>query len=153
MGLFYFTLMEIGNWVDADQSTGRLLKVPNGIVITEGVANYSRGLPYVWNEIPIMLTGDSDWKSAKTLLQSIAEKHTENLNAAQKKDFRKKAGAYVISPILTPTVYTSLEEKGILLTIRHLCEPRHRRNIEEDICENILETFLLHSNINLLYRA
>ena len=153
MGFFYFTLMEIGQWVDADQSTGRLLKVPNGIVITEGVANYSRGLPYVWNEIPVMITGDSNWKSAKSLLLSITEKHSETLSDSQKRAFREKAEAYVISPTLTPTVYTSIEEKGILLTIRHLCEPRLRRNIEENISENILEVFRQHSDINLLYRA
>src|SRR5262245_56307722 len=29
--LFQFTLNEIGNWVDADQSTGRIVHVPNGI--------------------------------------------------------------------------------------------------------------------------
>ena len=150
MGFFYFTLMEIGQWVGGDQSTGRLLKVPNGIVITEGVANYSRGLPFVWNEIRVMLTGDSDWKSAKDLLQSISEKHSATLNAAQQKAFREKAKAYVIAPTLTPTVYTSIEEKGILLTIRHLCDPRHRRNIEEKISENILEAFHQHSDINLL---
>jgi small-conductance mechanosensitive channel len=28
--VFQFSLLEIGNWVDADQSTGRILQVPNG---------------------------------------------------------------------------------------------------------------------------
>jgi small-conductance mechanosensitive channel len=27
--LFQFTLLEIGNWVDADQSTGRIIHIPN----------------------------------------------------------------------------------------------------------------------------
>ncbi|MFH1566425.1 MAG: mechanosensitive ion channel domain-containing protein, partial [Gemmatimonadota bacterium] len=38
--IFQFTLMEIGNWVDADQSTGRVIHVPNGIVFTQVQANY-----------------------------------------------------------------------------------------------------------------
>jgi small-conductance mechanosensitive channel len=33
--IFQFTLMEIGGWVDADQSTGRVIHIPNGKVFTE----------------------------------------------------------------------------------------------------------------------
>ena len=39
--LFQFTLNEIGNWVQADQSTGRIIHIPNGKVLTEVIANYS----------------------------------------------------------------------------------------------------------------
>jgi small-conductance mechanosensitive channel len=37
--IFQFSLMEIGNWVEADQATGRLIHVPNGLVFTNGQAN------------------------------------------------------------------------------------------------------------------
>ena len=40
--IFQFTLMEIGNWVHADQSTGRIIHVPNGRVFTDALANYSK---------------------------------------------------------------------------------------------------------------
>jgi small-conductance mechanosensitive channel len=39
--LFRFSLMEIGGWVDAEQSTGRLVHVPNGLVFNTEVANYT----------------------------------------------------------------------------------------------------------------
>ena len=42
---------------------------------------------------------------------------------------------------LEPTVYTKVEESGVELTIRHLCKPRDRRDIEEDIWETILKEF------------
>src|SRR3989442_7605528 len=50
--LFQFTLNEIGNWVQADQSTGRIIHIPNGKVLTEVIANYSEGVQYIWHEIP-----------------------------------------------------------------------------------------------------
>lgn len=37
--IFQFTLMEIGNWVAAEQSTGRVIHVPNGKVFRETQAN------------------------------------------------------------------------------------------------------------------
>ncbi len=64
---FQFTLMEIGNWVDADQSTGRIIHIPNGKVFTDALANYSKGFQYIWNEIPVLITFESNWKKAKNI--------------------------------------------------------------------------------------
>src|SRR5213080_3310292 len=44
LGLFQFTLNEIGAWVQADQSTGRIIHVPNGKIFTDPVANYNKDL-------------------------------------------------------------------------------------------------------------
>ena len=46
--IFQFTLMEIGNWVEADQSTGRIIHVPNGSIFITPLANYTHGFPYIW---------------------------------------------------------------------------------------------------------
>lgn len=59
--LFQFSLNEIGNWVDADQSTGRIIHIPNGFVFTEPQANYTAGFQYIWSEIPVLVTFESDW--------------------------------------------------------------------------------------------
>ena len=72
---FNFQLNEIGNWVDADQSTGRIIHIPNGIVFTEPQANYTAGFQYIWNEIPVLVTFESDWKKAKQLLTDIVNHH------------------------------------------------------------------------------
>src|SRR5437660_5231484 len=66
--LFQFTLNEIGNWVDADQSTGRIVHIPNGKILTEVIANYGEGFQYIWNELPVVVTFESDWEKAKKLL-------------------------------------------------------------------------------------
>ena len=42
--LFRFSLIEVGGWVDADQSTFRLLHIPNGRVFTEDGGQLHRGL-------------------------------------------------------------------------------------------------------------
>src|SRR6059036_1316243 len=62
LGLFQFTLNEIGAWVQADQSSGRIIHVPNGKVFTDPVANYNKGFRYIWNEVPVVVTFESDWR-------------------------------------------------------------------------------------------
>ena len=49
--LFQFSLIEIGNWVDADQSTGRIIHIPNGWVFKQTTANYTAGFKFIWDEI------------------------------------------------------------------------------------------------------
>jgi small-conductance mechanosensitive channel len=78
--IFQFTLMEIGNWVEADQSTGRIIHIPNGKIFTEPLANYHKGFQYIWNEIPVLITFESNWEKAKAILQQIAAKHAEHLS-------------------------------------------------------------------------
>lgn len=45
--IFQFSLLEIGNWVDADQSTGRIIHIPNSKVFTETLANYYTGFDHL----------------------------------------------------------------------------------------------------------
>src|SRR5260221_3438730 len=66
--LFQFTLLEVGNWVRADQSTGRVIHVPNGWVFRHATANFNRGIDHIWNELPVTITFESDWRLAKKVL-------------------------------------------------------------------------------------
>ena len=52
---------------------------------------------------------------------------------------------------LTSTVYTSVKDSGILLTIRYLCEPRQRRDSTQSIWESILHAFEKQADIDLAY--
>lgn len=150
--IFQFTLMEIGNWVDADQSTGRVIKIPNGKVFTEMLANYSKGFRYIWNEIPVLITFESNWKKGKEILTEIAKKNAEHLTEkAAKRVKEASAQMMVFYTTLTPIVYTSIKDCGVLLTIRYLCKPRERRGSEERMWEDILTHFAKCDDIDFAY--
>lgn len=150
LGIFQFTLLEIRNWVDADQSTGRVVRVPNGRIFNENVANFESGFHYIWNEIPVALTLDSNWEAARKILQEIADKHAEHLGGLAEERVKEASRRYMIYySNLTPTVYLSVREKGVLLTMRYLCEPRLRRNSENSIWEDILNAFAAREDIHI----
>ena len=151
--LFMFSVMEIGNWVDADQSTGRVIHVPNGNVFQYPLINYSQGFEYIWNEIGVLVTFESDWKKAKKILTRIAENHhNENMSQSAEKKLKRAAKKYMIFySKLTPIVYTSVKDSGVMLTIRHLCNPRERRTMTHNLWEEILTEFEKEKNINLAY--
>jgi small-conductance mechanosensitive channel len=150
--LFKFSLVEIGNWVDADQSTGRMIHLPNSLVLSEVIANYTRGFEFIWNEIPVLVTFESDWRKAKTILAEVTEKHAAHLTKDAEKRIKEASTRYMIFfKTLTPTVYTSVRDSGVLLTIRYLTEPRRRRSSEQLIWEEILTEFAKHKNIDFAY--
>jgi small-conductance mechanosensitive channel len=150
--LFQFSLVEIGNWVDADQSTGRIIHVPNSLVLKMPLANSHIGFEYIWNEVEILVTFESDWKKAKELLLEIAKENAESMSHGAQAQIRRAARKYlIVAGKLTPTVYTSVKDSGVMLTIRYLVDPRQRRGSEQKMWEDILDAFARESNIDLAY--
>ena len=149
---FQFTLLEIGNWVEADQATGRVVHVPNGKLFTEPLVNFNQGLEYIWNEIPVSVTFESDWRKARKILEKIAEKHGQTLSDDEERRVLSGVRRFMIHfSTLKPIVYTSVVEYGVRLTIRYVCDPRQRRGSAEKIWEDILTEFARHDDIVYAY--
>ena len=150
--LFQFSVIEIGNWVDADQSSGRIIHVPNSKVLRDPLANYHIGFEYIWHEIPVLITFESDWQKTKKILGEIVNRTAEHLTKDAEKQVRKAAEKYLVFyEKLSPIVYTTVKDSGVLLTIRFLVDPRQRRKTEQEIWEAILLKFETESSIDLAY--
>ena len=152
VNFFKFTLMEVGHWGEGEQSSGRIIHIPNGKVFTDILANYSKGFKYIWNEIPIMITFESNWKDAKGILGKISKKHSANISKAASKKFKENSELFMVyKPDFNPQVYTRVEDSGILLTIRYLCNPRKRRITSQLIWEDVLNAFSKKTDIDFAY--
>jgi len=149
---FQFSIMEIGKWVDAEQSTGRVIHVSNGQVFTESLINYSQGFQFIWEEIPILITFESNWEKAKSILFNIVNKHAEQLGKGAEKQIKEASKKYMIFyNILTPIVYTSVKDSGVMLTMRYLVQPQKRRGTSQTIWEDILKEFAECTDIDFAY--
>ncbi|MEZ4930834.1 MAG: mechanosensitive ion channel family protein [Saprospiraceae bacterium] len=152
ISFFEFTLLEIKNWVKADQSTGRIIHVPNGLLFTQPVMNYNQAMNYIWNEIPVMVTFESNWQKAKQILLDVEESKLKSLiNEAEENLDKAKRKYYVHYNNLTPTVYTTIKENGVMLTLRYLCHPKMRRSSEQLAIEEILLQFVKCPDIHFAY--
>ena len=144
--------MEVGNWVDADQSTGRLVHVPNGVLFTQQVANYTEGFEYIWHEIPVLITFESDRDAARHIIEEALTEHAVDIEGRAGRRIRETARSYHIKVgTLTPTVYLTVRDSGVLLTARVLVDPRTKRDVEQRIWTHILNAFDTNPNIDLAY--
>ena len=150
--LFQTYMLECGNWVHADQSTGRIIMVPNSAIFRQPTASYTRSFEHIWDEIEVLVTFESDWKRAKAILQEIAETHAEHLSEGAREQIRRAAEKHMIFfNKLTPIVYTTVGPSGILLTVRFLTRARGRRGAAQNIWEAILDAFDAEPRIELAY--
>lgn len=150
--IFQFTMAEIGNWVDSDQSTGRIIHIPNGWVFNHSTANYSQGFDFIWNELPITVTFESNWEKAKKILTAVVKEHSRVPTHQAEAEVHKAARRFMIYyQHLTPIVWTSVAESGVILTVRYICKPRARRSSETKIWEDVLRNFGDADDIDFAY--
>ena len=150
--IFEFTILEIGNWVQADQSTGRVLHIPNGLLLKEPLANSSKGFEYIWDELKIHITFESNWRKAKQILHDIAYKYAAPLSTNAAENVRQATSRYmIVYRNLTPIIYLKGEQNGIVLSVRYLCLPRRRRSSKQILWEQILTEFAKQPDIEYAY--
>ncbi|MHC1750082.1 MAG: mechanosensitive ion channel family protein [Cellulosilyticaceae bacterium] len=151
IGFLQFSVLEVGNRNCGEQSTGRIVNIPNMQILSLPLANYEKGFEYIWNEINISVDLESDWEQAKELIYSIVNECTSEVTETAKNQIQEAGKKYLIYySNLTPIVYTKVETGKIVLTVRYLCEPRKVRTTEHMLWEAILRAFSEDDRIVLI---
>jgi small-conductance mechanosensitive channel len=143
ISLMRTTIMEIGEWVGADQYTGRLVDVANRIVFSEPVVNYTESWPYIWDEIMIPVTYASDWQRAAEIMLAHGQEYSASIHAPARTAFaeaRRRYPALREMPV-APSVYTVMTDNWIELTIRYVVDPRERRGVKAELHRDLLQHF------------
>jgi small-conductance mechanosensitive channel len=139
IGILNTTMMEIRGWVSGDQPSGRLVMVPNGFVLNHSFYNYTRDHSFVWDEIAIPLTYESDWRRAKEIVLSIIRKETHEMTEQAEVEIEKIGERYYLPrKVVEPSVYITLTDNWITLDARYVSDARNRRILRSRLNELIL---------------
>lgn len=150
--IFKFRVVEIGNWVHAEQSTGRIIHIPNYKIFTDPLANYTLGFDYIWNEIRVLVPFESDWKKAKKIMYEVLHGLADDLSIDMQQQIRKASRKYMVYyNNLNPIIYTDVTDSGVRLTMRFICKPKERRVIDEKIWEALLDRFNEEPDVDFGY--
>ena len=150
IGILYTTLLETNEWVQGDQATGRLSTIPNSVVLSATVNNYTRDHPYIWDELSIPITYDSDWKEAISMISAIVEKETEEVTTKAETSVSALKDKYYLPPkAIEPTLFLTLTDNWISLNIRYITEVRERRIIRGSLNKKLLEELEKSDNIKI----
>ena len=147
-----FELLEIGDRINGEQSTGRIVHVPNSIIFSYPLKNYVKAFKYIWNEITVKINLDSDVKRTKRILYKIVKKNSVIKEIPEKMETQvndASADYRIYFNNLDPIIYTSIVEEHIELYIRYLVHPKKARDVENFIWLDILKEYKNNNNIKL----
>ncbi len=153
ISMFQTLVIEIkGPLVFAYQTSGRILHLPNSSFLTQPLANFDKGFQYIWIEIPVAVTFESNWKSAKDLFSEIAHRHSIEVSQKVRREFQETSKQFLVHfSNLEAGVFTTVIDFGVNLTLRLLCRPRTIRDVQQRVWEDVLSTLAEHDDIDLAY--
>lgn len=151
IGVFYTTLMEMREWVAADQATGRLTVVPNGHVLSGYVSNYTKDHGFIWDEISIPLTYDSNWKEAHDMFLKIFKEETSTAIKAAEQGLSKLKDKYYVTQkrYLEPDIFIQLTDNWIAFNIRYITSVEERRATHSRLNRKLLEVVEKLENVRI----
>ena len=140
IGILRTTLMELGQWVDADIYNGRIVRIANSFVFKEPVFNYSADFPFLWDELKVPIRYGSDWKFAREMLVAVANQVVGDYATQSTEAWRKVARKYLIEEArVAPMVTLKADENWIEFTLRYVVDYRKRRTTKDELFALILE--------------
>ncbi len=142
IGILRTTIMEIGEWVDGDLYTGRIVRIANSFVFKEPVFNYSGDFPFLWDEITVPVRNGSDWKEARAIIETaLADTVGKYVPEAETWWPRLVIAFKLEEASLVPTVFMRVTDNWIEFTGRYVVDYRKRRTTRDEIFTRVLNDF------------
>lgn len=114
--------------------------IPNGIILSSNINNYTRDHPYIWDEITFPLDYKSDSDYTYDRLMKIVTQETKEAAENASKSIEKLGEKYYLGDNKTePTVNFALTATEISVRIRYTVETRQRGAVKHKISNQILQ--------------
>ncbi|MFW6434770.1 MAG: mechanosensitive ion channel family protein [Halovenus sp.] len=145
---FVTTLWEIGgDLVTSNQPSGRVITLPNSVVLSAHVYNYSyREFPHVWNELTVQVAYETDLEFARQLMIDEADDYLGDEMELAIERYRKRLAETPVELEVgeRPTVNVTQSESWVKLTLRYLVHPRRGQRVRNELYERILDRMNEH---------
>lgn len=134
------TVMETGSWVSRDLYSGRVVRIPNSYVLKGLVFNYSQGFRFVWDEIKVLLTTNSDQHLAREVLLRVAKEIVAGYMAEAERSWKKVADNFRLeNPRLEPSVSLVVNGGSLEFTLSYIVDYTNRTSMKDRLFTQIVE--------------
>ena len=145
VGYLDTTLWEFGGeYLSTDHPSGRVIKFPNSLVLSEPVFSYSWPLfPYIWNELSFYVAYESDLGRVAEILREVAGRTVGEEMRERVRVFREILAGTPVDELEVreePAVFFRVHANTwIEANVRYLVEPRSAGRVKTDILAAALE--------------
>jgi small-conductance mechanosensitive channel len=140
IGLLRTTIMETGNWVSKDLYNGRIVRVPNNIVLKVPVFNYSQGFQFIWDEIKVLFTTSSDSHLAREMLLQAAREAIGDYIVEAQASWKVMSDYYRgANPPLEPTVALAVTAGSLEFSVSYVVDYNKRTAMQDKLFSRIVQ--------------
>jgi small-conductance mechanosensitive channel len=140
VGFFYTRMMEVGNWISADQNSGRIIQFSNSMIFGNAVFNYTQNFGYIWDELELPLTYDSNIQAASEILLEVGGQYTDDFLKGAQTELRRMQRYFIIPNVeVKPAVYIEINSNWVSLKMRYIVDPRKRRDAKNYIWREVFQ--------------
>jgi small-conductance mechanosensitive channel len=152
IGVLKTTVLEVGNLVYGRQSTGRLVTIPNYRLLSENVHFQGTTNPWLWQEVRVTITFESNWQRAEEVLRQAGEEMHAELAPQLGAGFHRLEQRYAFKyGTLTPIVYLMISGTGVEMTLRFLTAVRRHRGSIDRVSRRILTLLSQEPSVELAH--
>jgi small-conductance mechanosensitive channel len=134
------TLLETGNWVSKDLYNGRIARIPNSLILKGPVFNYTHGFRFVWDEIKVPLTAQSDHRFAREMLLRVAEETVAHFLIEAGSAWKQITDNFrITNPRLEPIVALVVNGGCLEFTVSYIVDYTERTVMKDRLFTKIAE--------------
>jgi small-conductance mechanosensitive channel len=140
IGLLRTTIMETGSWVSKDLYNGRIVRVPNNIVLKVPVFNYSQGFQFIWDEIKVLFTTTTDCQLAREMLLRVARESIGEYITEAQTSWKVMSDYYRgANPPLEPTVTLAVTAGSLEFSVSYVVDYNKRTAMQDKLFAKIVQ--------------
>ena len=134
--LTHIVLNQVGGTIGGEEKSGRGVLIPNATLFQQIIYNYAFETKYLLDEVPVMITYESDVAAATRILLDAARQVTADIVAETGNE---------------PFTRLELADWGIRIRLRYHTVATDRQRISSDIVALILDGFENDSKVEFCY--
>ena len=134
--LTHVILDQVGGTIVGEERSGRSILIPNAILFSQTITNYTFEVEYIMSEVPVRITFQSDWEAAEEILVGAAKQVTANTIEITGEE---------------PYIRAELFDAGVLMRLRYRTTPEDYAKDVNDIVKIIYKEFSENDKVEFCY--
>ncbi len=134
--LTHVILNQVGGTVAGEERSGRGILIPNAILFSQTITNYTFDVEYILSEVPVRITFQSNWDEAEKILVDAAKQVTADTIEITGEE---------------PFIRAELFDAGVLMRLRYRTTPEDYAENVSDIVKIIHKAFGENNKVEFCY--
>lgn len=134
--LTHIVLNQVGGTIGGEEKSGRGVHIPNATLFQQVIYNYSFETKYLLDEVPVLITYETNVKEAEKILLDCARRVTEDIVNETRQE---------------PFIRSELADSGIRMRVRYQTLAVERQRISSEIVMLLIDEFNKTDQVEFCY--